>query len=225
MIYSIGHSSLGPDEFLALLAGAPAMELWDVRSYPSSHWPWFARAELERRLPAAGVRYRWVKDLGGRRGAPRRPAPPSEVPTNGAGTAPTTSAAAPPGDELTLFPATAPTRRWHNESFENYMWHMATPAFLAAAGELLLAGRRTDLAIMCGEALWWRCHRSMIADFVVYAGAEVVHLQPDRTPHSTVSGERLGRYAPEVLAAWNRHLAGDAQATGRSRAPQGPRGT
>ena len=44
MIFSIGHSSLAPDEFEALLAGAPVATVWDIRSYPSSHWPWFARA-------------------------------------------------------------------------------------------------------------------------------------------------------------------------------------
>jgi hypothetical protein len=83
------------------------------------------------------------------------------------------------------------------------MWHMATPEFLAAAGELLLAGRRTDLGILCSESLWWRCHRSMVADFVVYAGGEVVHLQPARTLHSAAIGDRLARYAPEVLSAWD----------------------
>jgi len=98
------------------------------------------------------------------------------------------------------------TRRWESEGFENYMWHMASAEFLAAAGELLLAGRGGDLAIMCAEALWWRCHRSMVADFVVYAGGEVVHLQPERTVHSAAIGDRLERYAPEVLAAWDRYL-------------------
>ncbi|HUK77559.1 MAG TPA: DUF488 family protein, partial [Thermoleophilia bacterium] len=63
--------------------------------------------------------------------------------------------------------------------------------------------RRADLAILCSEALWWRCHRSMVADFVVYAGGEVVHLQPARTLHSAAIGDRLSRYAPEVLAAWD----------------------
>jgi hypothetical protein len=57
----------------------------------------------------------------------------------------------------------------------------------------------------------------MIADFVVYAGAEVVHLQPGRTAHSSVSGERLGRYAPEVLAAWDRYLADGGHTSARSR--------
>jgi len=43
----------------------------------------------------------------------------------------------------------------------------------------------------------------MVADFVVYAGGEVVHLQPARTLHSAAIGDRLSRYAPEVLAAWD----------------------
>ena len=175
VIYSAGHSSLQAEQFRALLADAPVAELWDIRSYPSSHWPWFGRDELERDLASAGIAYRWVPALGGRRGAPARPTPPAE-------------------------------RRWRSPAFEHYMWYMATPAFLAAAGELLLAGRRTDLAIMCAEALWWRCHRSMVSDFVVYAGGEVVHLQPTPTLHSAAVGDRLARYAPAVLAAWDEWL-------------------
>ena len=176
VIYSVGHSSLPAEQFVALLTGAPVAELWDIRSYPSSHWPWFGRDELESGLAAAGIAYRWVPALGGRRGAPRRPVPPA-------------------------------ASRWRSPGFEHYMWHMATPEFLTAAGELLLAGRRTDLAILCSESLWWRCHRSMVADFVVYAGGEVVHLQPARTPHSAAIGDRLARYAPDVLAAWDDWLA------------------
>jgi len=175
VIFSVGHSSLPAERFLELLAGAPVAELWDIRSYPTSHWPWFDRGELEAGLAAAGIGYRWVPALGGRRGAPRRPAP-------------------------------LPPSRWRSAAFEHYMWYMATPQFLAAAGELLLAGRRTDLGILCSEAVWWRCHRSMVADFVVYAGGEVVHLQPARTAHSAAIGDRLARYAPEVLSAWDERL-------------------
>jgi hypothetical protein len=139
VIFSIGHSSLGPDEFLALLADAPATTLWDVRSFPSSHWPWFARDELERRLEAAGVSYRWVKDLGGRRGAPRRPTAPPDSSPDVAGTRPPVAppaAPAPPASdgELTLFAAPPAAPGWRSGSFENYMWYMASPAFLAAGG-------------------------------------------------------------------------------------------
>ena len=201
MIFSVGHSSLAPEEFEALLAAAPVAAVWDIRSYPTSHWPWFAREALQERLAGAGVSYRWVRELGGRRGAHARPAPLAPV-------AAPPDAAPPDAAPLTLFAAPAELQpRWRSEGFENYMWHMASDEFLTAAGELLLAGRRGDLAILCAEALWWRCHRSMVADFVVYAGGEVVHLQPERTVHSAVIGERLTRYAPEVVAAWDRRLA------------------
>lgn len=224
MIFSVGHSSLAPDEFEALLAAAPVAAVWDIRSYPSSHWPWFARDALQEHLAAAGVSYRWVRELGGRRRAPARPAPPpapAAAPPDGTAAhdgalpqpvapegSPPTPVAPPDSVPLTLFAAPAePEPRWRSEGFENYMWYMAGDEFLAAAGELLLAGRRGDLAILCAEALWWRCHRSMVADYVVYAGGEVVHLQPERTAHSAVIGDRLTRYAPEVIAAWDRRLA------------------
>jgi hypothetical protein len=61
---------------------------------------------------------------------------------------------------------------------------------------------------MCAEALWWRCHRSMVSDFVVYAGGDVTHLQPERASHAQAIGDRLGRYDPAVLAAWDRSLSG-----------------
>ena len=50
MIFSIGHSTLSADEFVRLLAGTGVPALWDIRSYPSSRWPWFAGDELARRL-------------------------------------------------------------------------------------------------------------------------------------------------------------------------------
>ncbi len=209
MIVTIGHSTLSVEEFLALCSGAGVEELWDVRSFPVSRWAWFRREELAAWLPAAGVAYRWEKRLGGRRGP--RPAPPAQPPAaavvppgpNAGAAAPPRAAPAPPG-QTTLLPP--PREGWRNEAFENYMWHTATGEFAAAAGELLLAGRRRTVAIMCAEALWWRCHRSMIADYLVSAGAEVVHLQPERTPHAAVAAERLERYDPEVLAAWTANL-------------------
>ena len=69
-----------------------------------------------------------------------------------------------------------------------------------------ILGRRRPIAIMCAEGVWWRCHRSMIADYLVVAGAEVVHLQPRRLDHATVLAERLPRYHPDVIAAWRHHL-------------------
>ena len=212
VIFGIGHSTLSAAAFMELLASAPATALWDIRSYPTSRWPWFAGEELARRLPPAGIDYRWVKALGGRRRAPRHPAPDAAPPADPVTTSRTSRAAdlaLPVDSAIALFsPPVGGAPRWTAEGFENYQWHMATPEFLAAASELLIAGRRVDVAIMCAEALWWRCHRSMVADFVVYAGGEVIHLQPERRAHSAVIGDRFARYDPGVLAVWERHLAG-----------------
>ena len=190
MIYTVGHSTLTQNEFAALLAGASVTRLWDVRSYPSSHWDWFRRERMETWLAEAGVEYRWVPALGGRRGARR---------TGGGRTM--RGAAQEP---LPL--------AWHEEGFVNYQWHMVTEEFFAAADELAELGGRDDVGVMCAEGVWWRCHRSMIADYLVVAGSEVIHLQPQLTGHSQAIGDRLGRYDPEVLAAWRRHLRADGAA-------------
>ena len=184
MVFTIGHSTLVADAFVALLAEARVERLWDVRSYPTSRWDWFRRERMEKWLPAAGVEYLWVPALGGRRG-PRR--------TRGR-----EAARAAAQEPLPL--------AWHEEGFSNYQWHMTTEEFFAAADELARLGGRVNVAIMCAEAVWWRCHRSMIADYLVVAGSEVVHLQPRPTPHVQAMGDRLRRYDPEVIAAWRQHL-------------------
>ena len=186
-IFTVGHSTLEPEKFLSLLATAPLRLLWDVRSYPTSHWQWFTRAEMQRWLPAAGVRYRWVKALGGRRG--RSPEGTAAAPGSGM------AGAGEAGDG----PA---EHRWTAEGFVNYEWHTLTDEFRAAAEELVRSAAREPVAIMCAEGLWWRCHRSMIADYLVVRGAEVVHLQPRRTLHADVVADRLPRYRPQTLATW-----------------------
>jgi uncharacterized protein (DUF488 family) len=69
---------------------------------------------------------------------------------------------------------------------------METSAFIAAADELLRSPSAT--ATMCSESVWWRCHRRLIADYLVLARAEeVVHLMHDGrlTPHHLTDGVRL----------------------------------
>jgi hypothetical protein len=191
LIFTIGHSTLQPDGFLALLRPDAVDIVWDIRSYPVSRWTRFRREQLEVWLPAAGVEYRWVPELGGRRGRPR------EVPSG------EPAAEAPSGAER--------AGSWREEGFFNYQWYMTTPAFLTAADELIELGRRREVAIMCAEGLWWRCHRSMVSDYLVVAGANAVHLQPSRAVHDRVIGDRLERYDPSVLAAWRRHLGESRQ--------------
>jgi uncharacterized protein (DUF488 family) len=64
--------------------------------------------------------------------------------------------------------------------FAGYASQMRSPEFRSAIDELLDEAAATRTAIMCAEAVWWRCHRRMVADFVVLArGVSVVHLMHD----------------------------------------------
>jgi uncharacterized protein (DUF488 family) len=67
-LYTIGHSTRPLDEFVAVLQGHSIQNLVDIRSFPMSRrLPHFNREALENSLPSAGIRYHWLKELGGRR--------------------------------------------------------------------------------------------------------------------------------------------------------------
>jgi uncharacterized protein (DUF488 family) len=70
----------------------------------------------------------------------------------------------------------SPNTAWRNEAFRGYADHIATEEFAGGLFELLMVagGRRT--AIMCSEAVWWRCHRSIIADVLRSLGKRVLHI-------------------------------------------------
>ncbi len=65
---------------------------------------------------------------------------------------------------------------WENASFRAYADHMETPEFRAGLSRLLQVASERPTAILCAEALWWRCHRSMIADALKAAGIKVLHI-------------------------------------------------
>jgi len=74
-IWTIGHSTRLPEEFLGVLVAQGLDAIADVRRFPGSkRHPHFAREALERSLPAAGVEYLWLPQLGGRR-RPRKDSP------------------------------------------------------------------------------------------------------------------------------------------------------
>jgi uncharacterized protein (DUF488 family) len=70
----------------------------------------------------------------------------------------------------------SPHTAWRNAAFRGYADYMDTPAFAKAAARLARVARRDRVAIMCAEAVWWRCHRSMIADWFKKNGWEVLHI-------------------------------------------------
>ena len=97
---------------------------------------------------------------------------------------------------------------WRNESFRGYADFMQTEAFERALDELMRIARERPTAIMCAEAVPWRCHRSLIADALLARGWEVLDLYDERkaaphklTPFARVEGTRITYPAeqPETL--------------------------
>ncbi len=75
----------------------------------------------------------------------------------------------------------SPNTGWRNASFRGFADYMATPAFGAGLAELEELARRKISAIMCAEALPWRCHRSLIADALTVGGWHVYHIMSKKT--------------------------------------------
>ena len=95
---------------------------------------------------------------------------------------------------------------WRNESFRGYADYMQTPGFATAIGELIGIAEAQPTAIMCAEAVPWRCHRSLIADALIVRGISVEEIISETrvsthalTPFAHVSGTTV-TYPPEGLA-------------------------
>jgi uncharacterized protein (DUF488 family) len=141
--YTIGHSTRSAEELLDLLSAAGVRLVADVRAFPSSRrHPQFNRGALAAWLGSAGIDYRHMPGLGGR----RTPVPGSR---NGG---------------------------WQQHAFQGYADYMSTDEFERALAELETAASELPTAIMCAEAVWWRCHRRLIADALVVRGWQVEHL-------------------------------------------------
>lgn len=92
----------------------------------------------------------------------------------------------------------SPNAGWRNDGFRGFADHMASAEFAAGLERLIELGRDRAVAVMCAEAVPWRCHRSLIADALVARGLEVRHLLgPGRsqahslTPFGLVDGDRI----------------------------------
>jgi uncharacterized protein (DUF488 family) len=89
-------------------------------------------------------------------------------------------------------PADSPDVYWREEMFRGYAAHMRTAEFGAAIDALLGEDRRQ--AVMCSESVWWRCHRRLIADYLVLVrDVPVTHLMHDGrlAPHTPAPGARV----------------------------------
>lgn len=87
---------------------------------------------------------------------------------------------------------------WRNKSFRNYADYMQTPAFAVGIDTLINLAERRRVAVMCAEAVPWRCHRSLIGDALLVRGIEVADIMSSTStkPHAmtsfaAVDGERV----------------------------------
>lgn len=87
----------------------------------------------------------------------------------------------------------SPNGAWRNASFRGYADNMDSPEWRAARDRLAGIARECRTAMMCAEAVWWRCHRRLIADDFTARGWQVVHLMaPGRSqPHALNPDARM----------------------------------
>jgi uncharacterized protein (DUF488 family) len=151
-IYTIGHSTRTADELIALLRENGVDLLVDVRTMPRSRFNPQFNTDA---LPEPLTETGiGYRHLAALGGLRHRPkdAPPSR------------------------------NTLWQNEAFRNYADYAATLTFCAGLAELRALGHEHVIAIMCAEAVWWRCHRRIITDHLLAAGEAVTHIMgPDKT--------------------------------------------
>jgi|TARA_R100000501_G_C2630518_1_gene125928 uncharacterized protein (DUF488 family) len=156
--YTIGHSNREPQTVVIMLKDAGVSFVADVRAFPRS-----------RSNPTFNVDVfpDFLKDQGityrhfPRLGGRRKKQPGV-------------------GDALNAF--------WRVQSFHNYADYALSPEFQSALRELEDLGADLAVALMCSEAVWWRCHRRLITDYLLARGHKVVHLMvPGREQDAVLS--------------------------------------
>lgn len=165
-LLTLGHGRLERDELAALLTDAGITQLVDVRRFPGSRTnDAAARGAIEEICTEAGIAHRWDERLGGRRRLTK--------------------------DEL----AASPDTWWRVVQFRAYAGWTRSDEFRAGLEELRADVARARTAVMCSEAVWWRCHRRLIADVMLLEhGVEVLDLMHSgqQRPHEPSEGARLG---------------------------------
>ena len=144
--FTIGHSTRAIDEFVALLMTAEVKLVVDVRTVPRSR----TNPQFNRdALPASLAAHGIAYEHFAALGGLRGKQP---------GVSP----------DVNAF--------WENASFHNYADYALSVEFHSGLEKLRALGHATCSTIMCAESLWWRCHRRIIADYLIAAGEEVLHV-------------------------------------------------
>ena len=162
--YTIGHSTRPIEEFIRLLKEVSAQLAIDVRTVPKSRYN--PQFNTEALAPALESAGIGYRHMPALGGL--RHAKKGAIPS--------------------------PNGFWDNENFRNYADYTATEEFRRGLDELRALGRDRICAIFCAEALWWRCHRRIVTDYLLAAGDTVIHimgeghLEPARMTEAAVIG-------------------------------------
>jgi uncharacterized protein (DUF488 family) len=144
--FTIGHSTRPAQEFIALLNAAEIKLVVDVRTVPRSRTNPQFNSDV---LPASLASEGVAYEHLAALGGLRGKQP---------GVSP----------DVNAF--------WDNVSFHNYADYAMSEAFRSSLEKLRETGRASRITVMCAESLWWRCHRRIIADYLIAAGEEVFHI-------------------------------------------------
>lgn len=144
--FTIGHSTRSFDEFVGLLSEAEVTLVVDVRTVPRSRMN--PQYNTEPFSKALSELQIGYEHIAALGGLRKRSPGVPEV--------------------LNAF--------WQNESFHNYADYATTEGFRSGLERLRELGHERPCAIMCAEAVWWRCHRRIIADHLIAAGETVFHI-------------------------------------------------
>jgi uncharacterized protein (DUF488 family) len=161
-LWSIGHSNLALDAFIGLLREHRIEALADVRRFPASRaFPHFNTEPLRAALAKHHIHYHWFEDLGGRRKASETGVAQSDSRNGGL----------------------------INASFRHYADYMMSEEFRWALERLLDLAAHRRTAMMCSEAVYWRCHRRLIADHLLTRSITTLHIMGHKErPHTLTPG-------------------------------------
>lgn len=148
-VFTIGHSTRALAEFLGLLRGSRVQVVLDVRRLPGST----RYPWFDHDALCAALQQAGIGYRHARDLTGRRPVS-RQVPF-----------------EVNSW--------WQNRSFHNYADHALSEEFGRGLAELRESGRESRVAVLCSEAVWWRCHRRIIADHLLADGQEVWHILGD----------------------------------------------
>ncbi|MFD0559555.1 uncharacterized protein DUF488 [Stackebrandtia endophytica] len=158
--FTVGHSDRSFEEFTALVSAAEVALIVDVRRFPGSR----ANPQFDKDALSSELPSRQIAYCHLTSLGGRRPADKDIAPdVNG---------------------------QWRNQSFHNYADYALSPQFHAGLMLLREWGHRRPTAVMCSEAVWWRCHRRIIADHLMAHGEAVFHIMsgPRITPARLTPG-------------------------------------